>query len=568
MLQENIKKLIETWKKEELPCDLKEELLNMHEEELNDAFYKDLEFGTGGMRGIIGPGTNRMNIYTLRKANFGYAKFLKEINKENLSVVIAYDCRHKSIEFARESAKVLAMNNIKCYLFPKITPTPVLSFAVRYLKASGGIVVTASHNPPKYNGYKIYDSNGCQLIPELANKVIDYVNLSPNPLTMNLKSYDDYVNDGLICTVPDNVDRAYLDMVKQISCTNCNKDNFKICFTPLHGTSQYLAPKLLEEMGYNYITVKEQMVADPDFKTLVLPNPEDKRAFDLAISYAKDNDCDICVATDPDADRIGLAVRNNNNEYVLLNGNQTGALLINYLVNCEKNKNSKKKRVMFNTIVTSLFGKAICDKHNIETVQTLTGFKFIGNEAYKIENSCDKEFFFGYEESYGYVIKDFVRDKDSLQALLLCSEMACYYKNQGKTLLDILEELYQEYGYYTDDLINISLEGQQGALRIERIMNYFRNNYVLSELNIQSKEDYLLSKKINYQTLEESDLTLPKSNVVKYNLLNNSFFVLRPSGTEPKMKLYISICNNDKDKSVLNANNIKNKVLSIINEVK
>lgn len=554
---------INQWKKANIEGNLKKELLEMSDEELYEAFYKDLEFGTGGMRGIIGPGTNRMNIYTLRKANYGYAMYLKEVNKGDLSVVIAYDCRNMSLEFAKESALVLAKYGIKSYLFPRITPTPVLSFAVRYLKASGGIVITASHNPPKYNGYKIYDSDGCQLVPELANKVIEYVSKSPDPLTMELQSFDETMCKGLIKWTTEDLDKAYLEKVKSISVNNPDKTNFKVVFTPLHGTSQYLGPQLLEEMEYNYIPVKEQMVSDPNFSTLVLPNPEDKRAFDLAITYAKANDADICIATDPDADRVGLAVKDGD-DYKLLTGNQTGALLINYLVN---NRKVNKKGVIFNTIVTSPLGVLIGQKHGLEYSSTLTGFKFIGEQAKKLENDEQKMFYFGYEESYGYVIKDFVRDKDSLQALLLCSEMACYYKNQNKTLIQVLEEIYKEYGYYLEDLVNITLEGAEGAKKIERILDYFRKTSLNDIFDIASKEDYLIQEKINYQTKEVSQLTLPKSNVIKYFLTDGGFFVLRPSGTEPKMKLYISEVSNSQEETLQKINYIKEKVMQIINEV-
>lgn len=560
----NKNEMINKWKNADIEENLKKELLNMSEEELHDAFYKDLEFGTGGMRGVIGPGTNRMNIYTLRKANYGYAMYLKEVNKGNLSVAIAYDCRHMSLEFAKESALVLAKYGIKSYLFPRITPTPVLSFAVRYLKASGGIVVTASHNPPKYNGYKIYDSDGCQLVPELASKVIDYVASAPDTLAMKLPTFEEALSQGLIEWLNDDLDKAYLEEVKSISVNDVNKTNFKVVFTPLHGTSQYLGPRLLEEMGYNYVPVKEQMVADPNFSTLVFPNPEDKRAFDLAVKYAKENNADICIATDPDADRVGLAVKDGE-DYKLLTGNQTGALLINYLVN---NRKINKKGVIFNTIVTSPLGAIIGEKHGLEHFSTLTGFKFIGEQAKKLENDPQKMFYFGYEESYGYVIKDFVRDKDSLQALLMCSEMACYYKNQNKTLIDVLEDIYKEYGYYLEDLVNITLEGEEGAKRIERILNYFRKTSLNNIFDIVSKEDYLSKEKINYQTKEITKLTLPESNVIKYFLADGGFFVLRPSGTEPKMKLYISEVSNSQKETLQKINYIKEKVMKIIDEVK
>lgn len=566
-LTDNITKTINKWKGfSNLELELKEELNNLNEDQLFDAFYTNLEFGTGGMRGVIGVGTNRMNIYTLRMANYGYAKFITEREKNNPSVVIAYDSRHKSVEFARESAKVLCKYGIKVYLFDKITPTPELSFAIRYLKATGGIVVTASHNPPQYNGYKIYDENGCQLVPDLAEMVISEIANSPDPFTFELKSYEELLAEGMIEIVSENVDRPYLEAVKSVSVVNdINKKDFKIVFTSLHGTSAYLGQKLLAEMNYNCIPVKEQIIPDSNFSTVVLPNPEDKRAFELSIKYAKENDADVCIATDPDADRVGLAVKNND-DYVLLNGNQTGALLIYYLAN---NKKINKKGVVFNTIVTSSLGVEIAKSFGMEYYSTLTGFKFIGEQAKLLEESKDKEFFFGYEESYGYVIKDFVRDKDSLQALLLCSEMACFYKNQGKSLLDVLEEIYQKYGYYQEDLVNIGLTGAEGAAKINRILDYFRNVESLNNDTLKevAKEDYKLRIRYDYINNQQSDLVLPVSNVIKYFLDDNSWFVLRPSGTEPKMKVYISSCAKSKEAVQKRVAAIKEAVLTIVNSI-
>lgn len=566
-LSEKIINNVNKWKNfTGLEQELKDELFSMNDNQLFDAFYTDLEFGTGGMRGVIGVGTNRMNIYTLRMANYGYAKFILKRQKDNPSVVIAYDSRHKSLEFARESAKVLCSYGIKVYLFDKITPTPELSFAVRYLKATGGIVVTASHNPPQYNGYKIYDETGCQLVPELATEVITEIANSPDPFSFELKSYEELLAEGMIEIVSKNIDCPYLEAVKGVSVVNnFRKDDFKIVFTPLHGTSAYLGERLLREMGYNCIPVKEQMVADSNFSTVVLPNPEDKRAFELSIKYAKENDADICIATDPDADRVGLAVKDNN-EYILLNGNQTGALLIYYLCN---NKKIDKKGVVFNTIVTSSLGVEIAKSFGMEHYSTLTGFKFIGEQARLLEGSDDKEFFFGYEESYGYVIKDFVRDKDSLQALLLCSEMTCFYKNQGKSLLDVLEEIYQKYGYYQEDLVNISLTGAEGAAKINRILDYFRNvnDFGNKALKVVAKEDYKLRVRYDFVSKKTTDLVLPISNVIKYYLDDNSWFVLRPSGTEPKMKVYISSCAKTKNDVLKRVEEIKISVLEIVNKV-
>lgn len=555
--------VINKWKNyKELDLELKKELDTLSEEELFDAFYKDLEFGTGGMRGVLGAGTNRMNIYTIRKANYGYAKYILMNKMKEKSVVIAYDCRKNSLLFAKESAKVLASFGIKVYLFDKITPTPELSFAVRYLKATGGIVVTASHNPPKYNGYKIYDERGCQLIPDLAEIVINEISKAPDSFDIKVEEYETYLEKGLIEIVDKSVDTAYLEKVKSISLNDLDKSNFKVVFTSLHGTSAVLGQRLLKEVGYNFIPVKEQMVADANFSTVKSPNPENGEAFTLAIKYAKENDADICIATDPDADRVGLAVKHNG-EFILLTGNQTGPILIDYLAKFRK---LEKKNVLYNTIVTSDFGAAIAKSHGIDVVSTLTGFKYIGDEARKLEGT-DREFFFGYEESYGYVVKDFVRDKDSLQALLICCEVACYYKNQGLDLVDVLESLYKKYGYYQEKLVNINLEGEAGAKQIKKTLDYFRNNikFDVNGLKCKIKEDYELSKRFTLD--KEEKLTLPKSNVLKYILENGSWFVLRPSGTEPKMKIYINVKEETKEKATDLLNLINDKVLEIINNI-
>lgn len=556
---------IKKWQSyENLDYDLKCELESLNEEELKDAFYTDLTFGTGGMRGVLGPGTNRMNIYTIRRANYGYGKYILMEKGSNHSVVIAYDCRKNSLLFAKESARVLATMGIKVFLFNKITPTPELSFAVRYLKTNGGIVVTASHNPPMYNGYKIYDNSGCQLVPDLADIVINEINNAPDAFDINVKEYEELVNKGLIEILDESIDDAYLEKVKSISLHNeIDKSNFKVVFTSLHGTSSVLGQRLLKEMGYNFIPVKEQMIPDGNFSTVISPNPENGEAFTLAIKYAKENNADICIATDPDADRVGIAVLDKG-DYKLLTGNQTGPILIKYLA---ENRKLEKQNVLFNTIVTSPLGSDVAKKYGIETVSTLTGFKFIGEQAKLLENT-EKEFFFGYEESYGYVASDFVRDKDSLQALLLCSEIACFYKNQGKNLVQVLNDIYEEFGYYQEILININLTGEDGAKKITRILNYFRNNidFNISNLKAIIKEDYLLQKRFDEKGI--SCLTLPKSNVIKYFLDDGSWFVLRPSGTEPKMKIYISAVTNDIEKSKTRVAEIKENVLSIINEIK
>ena len=535
---------------------LKKQLNSYTEEQLNDAFYTDISFGTGGMRGVIGAGTNRMNIYTLRRANYGYGQVLLAHYKKP-SVAIAYDPRHKSLDFAKDSACVLATLGIKVYLFDKITPTPELSFAVRFLKASGGIVVTASHNPPEYNGYKIYDHTGCQYVPELVEEVIREIDKAPGYFEIEPKSYDELVKEGMIEIVGAKIDQAFLDAVKGIQVKKDAKKEIKIVFTPLHGTSGYLGRKLLTDLGYDFVCVEEQMIPDANFTTVKSPNPENASAFELAIRYAKKANADLVIATDPDADRLGIAVLDNG-EYHFLTGNQTGAILINYLCKFRLYKDAK----LFNTIVTGDLGAKIAKKHGIPTVSTLTGFKYIGEQARLLEGTSTK-FFFGYEESYGYVIGDFVRDKDSLQAITMISEAANYYHSIGKTLVQVLNELFEEYGYHKEDLVNIGLAGEEGAKKIGRIIDHFRHHNPEC-FDIAIKEDYELRVRLDYINHKEEALTLPVSNVVKFILKDGSWFVLRPSGTEPKMKVYIACVGKNQEDALNKVASIKENVMKIV----
>ena len=545
----------------ELDQELKNELSSLSKEDLADAFYTDLSFGTGGIRGVIGPGTNRINIYTIRKANYGYGKYLLNKNFKNPSVVIAYDCRHKSLLFAQESAKVLASLGIKSYLFKEITPTPVLSYAVRSLNASGGIVITASHNPPKYNGYKIYDEFGCQLVPDLADLVISEIAKAPDAFAIEVQNFETLVNEKMVTYVDDNLYDSYLERVKQISVVDLPK-TIKVVFTPLHGTASKLGKRLLTEVGYDVVCVDEQMVADPNFSTVSSPNPENPKAFEYAINYANSVKADICLATDPDADRVGLAVLDEG-KYTLLTGNQTGAILLYYLI---QNRKLDYQGVVFNTIVTSDLGAKIAKSRGLEVVSTLTGFKFIGEQA-KLLEQTNKKFFFGYEESYGYVVEDFVLDKDSLQAMLLCCEACNFYAQQGKTLIQVLDEIYHKYGYYYDELVNVDLVGQKGLEKIETILNHFRDTeyHQFGIYRVIAKEDYLLS--IRKDNDKESIINLPTSNVLKFFLDDGSWFVLRPSGTEPKMKIYFSVMSHNKKLAINKAQELKEIIFSIIEKV-
>ncbi len=543
---------------------VRKDLDNKTEKELEDMFYTNLSFGTGGMRGILGAGTNRLNIYTIRRANNGLAIYLlKTYPKEELlrGVVIAHDNRLMSKEFAKESAKVLGAYGIKSYLFHDLRPTPELSFAVRQTHALAGIVITASHNPPNYNGYKIYDEFGCQYTPRYANEIIEYVNQTEDLFSIETLHFTDLLSKDLVEFLDEEMDAAYLEAVRSIAIHPDLEKPLKIVFTPLHGTSAYLGERLLLEAGYDVYPVKEQMVHDPYFSTLKLPNPEEKSAFALAEKLGNDIKAHLLIATDPDADRLGIAIRYQD-EYVYINGNQTGALMLYYLLN-EKSKihTLPKKGVVFNTIVTSDFGAKIARSFGMDIISTLTGFKFIGEQARYLETD-EREFIFGYEESYGYVVKDFVRDKASLQAMLLISEAATFYYNtENKTLYEKLLDIYQKYGYYYEGLENIHLLGKTGSEKITRIMESFRNTKLTSIHNVDiiMKEDFLLSKR--YRNNQVEDIDLEQSDVIKYQLKDDSWFVLRPSGTEPKLKIYAGVIGDSVEDS-------KDKVKQLLQEVK
>ncbi len=523
---------------------LNRELVEATDTELEDMFYRNLEFGTGGMRGILGPGTNRMNIYTIRKANAGLAAYLRLNYPEKAlrrGVVIAHDNRKLSREFAIESAKVLGAANIKSYLFDKLRPTPELSYAIRYLGAISGIVITASHNPPNYNGYKIYDEYGCQYTPQFADEIVKYVNAIEDVFKIPVLAPEMLESDGLIEYIGENVDSSYLDVVRKVQLHPEITKDIRIVFTPLHGASAMLATRLLSMTGYEFYPVREQMIHDPDFGTVVSPNPENPSAFKLAIELGKKVDADLLIATDPDADRLGVAVKESDG-YELLTGNQTGAVLLNYLLTERKKLGLlPKKGVVFNTIVTSDLGAKIARSFGYEVISTLTGFKYIGEQARLLEKT-DKKFIFGYEESYGYLIDDNVRDKDALQALLLAAEAAAFYKKtEGKTLHDVLLDIYAKFGYHHESLINVELAGVEGKKRIERIMATLHKTRfeTIMDTKVVWVEDYL--KGLRYLGNKTEKLDLPESDVVKYMLADGSWFVFRPSGTEPKLKIYLAV---------------------------
>lgn len=495
--------------------------------EIEDRFYKDLEFGTGGLRGIMGAGANRMNKYTVGKATKGLCEYLKNEFAGEKSVVIAYDSRNNSKAFAECAAEVLCYNGIKTFLFEEIMPTPVLSFSVRYLNCNAGIVITASHNPKEYNGYKVYDKYGCQLVPQYADKVISYINNVKDIKSVKHMNLNMALSNGYLTYIGDEVLNSYISEGEKMAVYKEASD-LKIVYTPLHGTGNIPVRKVLSDMSFDVSVVKEQAVADGNFTTVRSPNPEEKDALNMALEQAKRANADLVIGTDPDCDRVGVGVLHNG-EYTLLTGNQTGALLVDFYLKFKK-QSLNPKTTLVKTIVTNDLGAEIARKNGLNVVETLTGFKYIGDQITKYEKTGENEFLIGYEESYGYLVGTYARDKDAVIASMLICEMAAYYKKNKMTLVDALNVLYSEYGFYLDALDSFVLKGKDGASRIKNIMSYFRANKATVFPNITDVKDY--STGIG---------DLPKSNVLKFFLKGGSWIAVRPSGTEPKLKMYYSV---------------------------
>jgi len=575
------KQRAERWLRfENLDPELKKQLEEMAKDEkkLEDLFYKYLEFGTGGMRGEIGPGTNRINIYTVRKASEGLARFLLASGGEEKAkqgVVIAYDSRRKSREFALETAKTVGKHGIKAYVFESLRPTPELSFAVRYLHAAAGVVITASHNPPEYNGYKVYGEDGGQLTPKAADELIRYVYEVEDELSLTVPGEQELIDRGLLQYIGENIDLAYIEKLKTIQLNrdvilNGGKD-LKIVFTPLHGTAGQLVQTGLREFGFqNVYVVKEQEQPDPDFSTVKSPNPEEHEAFEIAIRYGKKYDADLIMGTDPDSDRLGIVVKNGRGDYVVLTGNQTGAILLYYLLSQKQEKGMLvRNSAVLKTIVTSELGRAIASDFGVETIDTLTGFKFIGEKIKEFKETGSHVFQFGYEESYGYLIGDFVRDKDAIQAALFAAEAAAYYKAQGKSLYDVLMEIYKKYGFYKESLRSITLKGKDGAEKIRAIMDAFRQNppEEVSGIPVVITEDYLTQKRVDKAAGQTTPIHLPKSNVLKYYLADESWFCIRPSGTEPKCKFYFAVRGDSEAQSEARLRQLETNVMAMVEKI-
>lgn len=555
---------VQLWKNNpNLDSNLKAELDAMDDNQLKEAFTTDLEFGTGGLRGILGVGTNRMNIYIVAKATLGFGRYLSKLdNAYARGVAIAHDNRHQSKEFARMSAEVLSTLGFKVYLFEDLRPTPELSFAVRHFGCVGGIMITASHNPKEYNGYKIYDETGCQLVPKDADIVINEINQINDYF-----SIDHSQNHDLITYIGKEVDEIYINEIKKIILRpNLNK-NFRLVYTPLHGTGQVFAADVLKSVGYDVHPLACQMTNDPDFSGVKSSNPENKEAYDEAIEYAKKIGANIVLATDPDADRLGIAVLHDG-KYILFTGNQTAALILDYILKTRKELNTlPKDGYVFTTNVSSSLPIAIAKKYGMEVEITLTGFKFIGEKAREMENGKGT-YVFGFEESYGCLVSDCVRDKDSIQAILMLCETAAYYKEKGMDLVDALESIYEEYGFYKEGITNISLKGLEGAAKIKRIMEYFRNNNInLKDFTILAKDDCKLSVHYDFESKETKQINLPSSNVIKYYLNDNMWFVLRPSGTEPKLKLYYGVVGKSHYEADSKLDTLAKEVLEIVNKI-
>ncbi|MCY7484973.1 phospho-sugar mutase [Paenibacillus alvei] len=508
-----------------------------NEREITDRFYKDLEFGTGGLRGVIGAGSNRMNVYTVGKATQGLAQFLKA-EEDAPSVAIAYDSRHFSPEFALEAALVLAGNGVKAYVFESLRPTPELSFAVRNLKASAGIVVTASHNPPEYNGYKVYGNDGGQITPHTASRVIAEIRGIESFANIQKLSREEAEAQGLLVWLGQEMDEAYISAVASVSqnedIIRASSDSFRVLYTPLHGTGNKPVRAVLDRIGFQQVrVVAEQELPDGSFPTVKSPNPEEREAFSIAIEQAKAWDADIIMGTDPDADRMGAVVKDAAGEYVVLTGNQSGAIMVHYLLDAMKSKGTLPANgAVIKTIVTSELGAAIAKSFGMTVFNTLTGFKYIGEKMTEFDRTGEHAFIFGYEESYGYLAGNYARDKDAVIAAMLICEAGAYYKAQGKTLYGVLQELYAQHGYYLEGLQTRTLKGVEGVAIIQGIMNNWREETPTTAggASITLTEDFA-------QGLYD----LPKENVLKFHLEDGSWFCLRPSGTEPKIKMYFAV---------------------------
>lgn len=568
--QENYQKWVDFV---ELPDYLRQDLENMDEKTKEDAFYTNLEFGTAGMRGLVGAGTNRINIYVVRQATEGLARLIesKGGNEKERGVAIAYDSRHFSPEFAFESAAVLAKHGIKSYVFESLRPTPELSFAVRHLNCFAGIMVTASHNPAPFNGYKVYGEEGGQMPPHDADALTTYIRAIENPFAVEVADVETEKASGLIEVIGEAVDVEYLKEVKDVNINPALIEEFgkdmKIVYTPLHGTGEMLARRALAQAGFDSVQVVEaQATADPDFSTVTSPNPESQAAFALAEELGRQVGADVLVATDPDADRVGVEVLQKDGSYLNLSGNQIGAIMAKYILEAHKNAGTlPENAALCKSIVSTDLVTKIAESYGATMFNVLTGFKFIAEKIQEFEEKHNHTYMMGFEESFGYLIKPFVRDKDAIQAVLVVAELAAYYRSRGLTLADGIEEIYKEYGYYAEKTISVTLSGVDGAEQIKAIMAKFRNN-APTEWNataITVVEDF----KAQTATVADgtvTNLTTPPSDVLKYTLADGSWIAVRPSGTEPKIKFYIAVVGETNEESQAKITNIEAEINAFV----
>lgn len=541
------------WKDEkEMDSDLKKQLdeRSANNEWLADAFSAPLEFGTAGMRGILGPGINRMNIYTIRQATEGLARFIESQSEtaKSRGVAIAYDSRHMSAEFAAEAAKTLAKHDIPSFIFEDLRPTPELSFAVRYLQTFAGIMITASHNPANYNGYKVYGEDGGQLPPCDANELTKYVHSVDNPLKVEVLSEKEARKKGLMTMIGEEIDAEYLQALKTVTIdpdlTHKEGKDLKLVYTPLHGTGKMLGEKALKQAGFaNFTIVPEQAMPDPNFTTVRSPNPEEHSAFEYAMALGKQIKAELLCATDPDADRLGVAVRTPDGKYQVLSGNQIGTLMVEYILKAHQEAESlSNNAVILKSIVSSELPTVVAEKYHTKTMNVLTGFKFIAEKIQQFGEDHSHTFMFGFEESYGYLVKPFVRDKDAIQALVLIAEVAAYYRKQGKTLYDALQTIFETFGFYAEKTISVTMDGIEGAEKINALMKQLRQSSTTTfgKEKVIGIEDYKKRTKISLDGAVE-ELDSPPSDVLKYFLEDGSWIAIRPSGTEPKIKFYIGV---------------------------
>ena len=552
----------------------KKELLNIKDDkkEIEDRFYKELEFGTAGLRGIIGAGTNRMNTYTVGKATQGLANYIKKKNGEERGVAIAFDSRHMSKEFSEEAALILNANGIKTYLFESLRPVPELSFAVRELNCIAGIMITASHNPPKYNGYKVYWEDGAQIVPPIDKEIIDEVKAIEDYKEIKKLSKVEAENKKLYSLIGKKIDEKYMEALEELvlnpEIIKKQKD-LKIVYTPLHGTGNIPVKTILNKLGFeNVYIVEEEEKPNGDFPTVDYPNPEDPKAFKLALKLAKEKDADIVLATDPDADRLGVYAKDSKTgEYKSFTGNMSGLLIAEYELSQKKERNNiPENGILIKTIVSSNLADAIAKKYNIELKEVLTGFKYIGEQIKIFEKTNKNTYLFGFEESYGCLIGTHARDKDGIAAVMALCEAAAYYKEKGFTLWDQMINIYEEYGYYKEDLLSITLEGIEGASRIKEIMENLRNNIPskIGEYKVKKFRDYKAEKIINMETKEEEKTGLPISNVLYFDLENDFWVCARPSGTEPKIKFYVGVKGNNIEDAEIKVKKLKENLNEII----